>query len=216
MPQTSLPKSISYALPYEQPSNVATWTIDPRRTVLLLHDMQEYFIRAFERNAEPLATVVPNIQRIRKQAKELRVPVVYTAQPGDQHPADRALLADFWGPGLSDDPRETSIIHDLAPDPDDTLLTKWRYSAFIRTNLRDLMREWGRDQLVITGVYAHIGCLTTALDGFMQDVEIFLVSDAVADFSAREHNEALAYAAARCAVVLPTSGVDAALGAARV
>ncbi|GGC53174.1 isochorismatase family protein [Hoyosella rhizosphaerae] len=213
---STLPKAISYALPHVESNNVADWSIDPDRAVLLLHDMQEYFVRSFERNAEPLATVIPNIAQIRENAKLAGIPVVYTAQPGNQDPDDRALLSDFWGPGLSNDPRETAIVGDLAPEDSDVLLTKWRYSAFIRTNLRALMHEWGRDQLIVTGVYAHIGCLTTALDGFMQDVQVFLVSDAVADFTAREHREALAYAAARCAVVLPTCDVDAALRAARV
>ena len=61
----ALPKSVSYPLPDEQPANVVPWTIDPDRAVLLVHDMQEYFVRAFDRSADPLATVVPNIDAIR-------------------------------------------------------------------------------------------------------------------------------------------------------
>ncbi|MBM4669821.1 isochorismatase family protein, partial [Rhodococcus hoagii] len=92
------------------------------------------------------------------------------------------MLTDFWGPGLSSDPAETAIIADLAPEPDDVLLTSGataRSPEPICGRLSDL----GRDQLIVTGVYAHIGCLTTALDGFMQDVEMFLVADGLADFS---------------------------------
>ncbi len=99
----------------------------------------------------------------------------------------------------------------LAPEPGDVLLNKWRYSAFARTDLRQRLANLGRDQLIVTGVYAHIGCLTTALDGFMQDVEMFLVSDGLADFSAAEHRQVLDYAAARCAVVAPTAHVLSAL-----
>lgn len=207
----ALPKSVSYSLPDEQPSNVASWLIDPDRAVLLVHDMQEYFVRSFDRTADPLATVVPHIDLLRNTAHEVGVPVVYTAQPGDQDPADRALLSDFWGPGLSEDPTETSIIADLTPHEGDTVLTKWRYSAFIRTDLLERMRAWGRDQLIVTGVYAHIGCLTTALDGFMNDIQVFFVSDGTADFSQREHVDALTYVASRCAVVLPTDEVARAL-----
>ncbi|MGX7731581.1 isochorismatase family protein [Rhodococcus sp. 2H158] len=201
----ALPKSVSYPLPTDLPANTVDWTIDPRRAVLLVHDMQEYFVRAFDRAADPLATVVPNIDAIRQSAYEAGIPVVYTAQPGDQDPAERALLTDFWGPGLADDPALTSVVAELAPREDDVQLTKWRYSAFIRTDLRERMRAWGRDQLVVTGVYAHIGCLSTALDGFMQDVQVFVVADGVADFSRREHTEALHYLAARCAAVVPAA-----------
>ncbi|MBH0123613.1 isochorismatase family protein [Rhodococcus sp. HM1] len=212
----ALPESVSYPLPEEQPANRVAWTIDPERAVLLVHDMQEYFVRSFDRSADPLATVVPNIDGIRDSAHAAGVPVVYTAQPGNQDPADRALLLDFWGPGLTADPAETAIIDDLAPHEDDVLLTKWRYSAFIRTDLLERMRAWGRDQLIITGVYAHIGCLTTALDGFMNDIQVFFVSDGTADFSRREHTDALNYVASRCAVVLPTADVVDALASANV
>ena len=61
------------------------------------------------------------------------------------------------------------------------------------------------DQLVICGVYAHLGCLITAYDAFSHDIETFLAADAVADFSAQHHAMALANAAAGCAVVSATT-----------
>ncbi|MFA7766234.1 isochorismatase family protein [Streptomyces sp. NRRL S-448] len=99
----------------------------------------------------------------------------------------------------------------LAPGPDDTVLTKWKYSAFVRTDLLERLRARGRDQLVITGVYAHIGVLMTVCDAWMQDVQAFVVADAVADFSAREHRMALEWAAGRCAVVTTAGRVCAQL-----
>jgi bifunctional isochorismate lyase/aryl carrier protein len=190
------------------------WQADPRRAVLLVHDMQRYFVRAYTPGAAPLADVVPRIQRLVALARDLDVPVLFSAQPGDQAVEDRRLLTDFWGGGLSSAPEDTAIIDELAPQPGETVLTKWRYSAFQRTDLRAQLADLGRDQLLITGIYAHIGCLMTAAEAFMQDVEPFLVADATADFTREEHLMALRWAAGRCARTVTTAQVARQLTAA--
>lgn len=205
----SLPKSVVYELPEVEYTDRVDWTVEPSRAVLLIHDMQEHFVRAFDREQEPLRTVVPNIAALRTAARLAGVPVVYTAQPGDQDPDERALLTDFWGPGLV--AANEAVIDELKPDDDDILLTKWRYSAFAKSDLAERMQQWGRDQLVITGIYAHIGVMTTALDAFMRDVQPHVVRDAVADFSASDHAHALQYVAGRCGRVESTAAVEEAL-----
>ncbi|MGP5700555.1 isochorismatase family protein [Glutamicibacter arilaitensis] len=147
-----------------------------------------------------------NIRALRDAADDAGVPVVYTAQPPNQKPADRALLTDFWGTGLTNDGRE-EITQELAPRTGDLVLTKWRYSAFAKTELQEWMRQAGRDQLLITGVYAHIGCLTTALDAFMRDIQPFFIADAQADFSLEEHQMAINYGYGRCASVVNSATV---------
>ncbi len=199
----AIPKIQPYALADVEttPINRADWQLDPARAVLLVHDMQNYFLDFYDRDREPITELVPNIQRLREVCKGVGVPVVYTAQPGNQSPQDRALLTDFWGPGLPDDAPTQAIDAGVQPDGDDMQYTKWRYSAFQRTPLHGFMREQGRDQLIVCGVYAHIGILATSLEAFMSDIQTFVVGDAVADFSAAEQSMALNYVAQRCGVV---------------
>lgn len=105
---------------------------------------------------------------------------------------------------------------ELAPDASGAVLSAWRYSAFFGSGLERHLRSLGRDQLVICGAYAHLSCVTTAVDAFSHNLEVFLAADAVADFSAHEHRAALAWAASCCAVVKPTADLTAELlGAAR-
>jgi bifunctional isochorismate lyase/aryl carrier protein len=206
----SIPVIPMYAMPHGAalPHNKVQWQVDPARAVLLIHDMQEYFVRFYGADNPLLERLVANIVAIRAWAGEHGVPVVYTAQPREQSAQQRALLNDMWGPGLTTaDPAQVKVVAALAPSDDDTVLVKWRYSAFQRSPLEGMMMDWNRNQLIIVGVYAHIGCMTTALDAFMRDIEPFMVADALGDFTQKEHDMALQYVAGRCGVVLDTAQV---------
>ena len=193
------------------PQAKVRWQVDPARAVLLVHDMQRYFLRFYDRQGSLLPVVIDNIRQLRQWADAHGVPVVYTAQPHQQPAGDRALLNDMWGPGLpAADPAEQPIIDELAPRLHDTVLDKWRYSAFQRSDLRERMRSQQRDQLLICGVYAHIGCMMTAADAFMQDIQPFLVGDAIADFSERQHRMALEYIATTAGQLVSTRQVTGA------
>lgn len=204
-----LPSIDPYPMPLlgEFPPVVVGWRVDPRRAVLLVHDMQEYFLRPFPPGTSPRDPLVNNATLLRRRFAELGVPVAYTAQPGGMTPGERGLLADFWGPGMRTAPEHSQVVEGLEPGPEDWMFTKWRYSAFFNSGLLDRMRSEGRDQLVVCGVYAHVGVLMTALDAFSRDIQTFVVGDAVADFSAFYHRLALRYTAERCGVVVSTASV---------
>ena len=202
----AIPKLQGYALPtaLDLPENKVNWAFEPSRAALLIHDMQEYFLNFWGEDSEMMETVVANIAALRDFCKKNDIPVYYTAQPKEQSDEDRALLNDMWGPGLTRSPEQQRVIAALAPDTQDTVLVKWRYSAFHRSPLEQMLKETGRNQLIITGVYAHIGCMTTATDAFMRDIKPFFVADALADFSRDEHLMSLKYVAGRSGRVVMT------------
>jgi len=202
----SIPSLKSYALPAGDalPENKVNWTFEPARGALLIHDMQNYFINFWGEDCPMIAQVIRNIAALRNYCHQQAIPVYYTAQPNQQSDKDRALLNDMWGPGLNKHPEQQKIVAELTPQAQDEVLVKWRYSAFHRSPLEQHLKESGRDQLIICGVYAHIGCLTTAIDAFMRDIQPFMVADALADFSRDEHLMALKYTAGRAGKVVMT------------
>ncbi|MCF6744042.1 isochorismatase family protein [Blastococcus sp. KM273128] len=206
-----------YPMPGEPdlPPNVVAWRPDPSRAALLVHDMQRYFVRFLPEGRSPAVELISRARALLDAARAAGVPVYYTAQPGAMTAQERGLLADFWGPGMTRDAGDREIVPELAPGPGDVILTKWRYSAFVRSDLHRRLVDGGRDQLIVCGVYAHVGCLVTANDAMARDIQPFLVADAVADFSADHHRLALEYAAERCAAVVTTDAVVRELGRVR-
>ncbi|MDH6123572.1 isochorismatase family protein [Kitasatospora sp. GP82] len=209
-----IPAITAYPMPGQGdlPENIAQWTVDPKRAVLLIHDMQKYFLKPFPAGESPVTDLVHNVTLLRERCAALGVPVAYTAQPGGMTPEQRGLLNDFWGPGMTIDPEHKQVVDPIQPVEGDLLLTKWRYSAFHKTELQQFMREQGRDQLIVCGVYAHVGVLMSTCDAFTLDIQPFLVGDAIADFTLDYHRLALTYAAERCAMVVTAKTVLDELG----
>jgi isochorismate hydrolase len=195
-----IPPITPYPLPAtDLPENVANWTAAPDRAMLLIHDMQRYFLRPFP--AEVRSPLVSNVAEVLDRCRAQGVPVAYTAQPGGMSDTERGLLKDFWGAGMRVDPTDREVVEPLTPRTGDRVYTKWRYSAFFRSTLLADLRALGRDQLIVCGVYAHVGVLMSTAEAFANDIQPFLVADATADFSEAEHRMALDYAARRCAMV---------------
>jgi bifunctional isochorismate lyase/aryl carrier protein len=210
----TIPRIASYSMPKPStlPSSKTNWLPQANRAVLLIHDMQEYFLDFFDREQEPIPTLLHNIRALKAACDVAGVPVVFTAQPAEQSLDQRGVLQEWWGAGVTAHPQRAAVLPVLTPhDGQAMVLDKWRYSAFQKSDLLHRMREQGRDQLIVCGVYAHIGCMLTVAEAFMNDIQTFMVGDAVADFSAEEHQMALRYVSQRCGVVMAQQAVTDAL-----
>jgi isochorismate hydrolase len=207
MMRPGIPRIEDYELhaPELGAASIVTWAPDHRRAILLVHDMQQYFLDLLPQALR--RSLVEGCRKLVAYARAHDVPIFYTAQRGDMSPKERGLLYDIWGKGMSNATAHTAIAEEIAPLPDDAVLAKWRYSAFHATALDEAFRKHGRDQIIICGVYAHIGILASAIDAYSRDIQVFLVQDAIADFSKQAHAQALSYAAECCAKVLPVSEV---------
>ena len=206
---TALPALSGYAAPLpptrDLPPSKAAWQLDPARATVLVHDLQQYFLRPFSPECPALSATLAGTARILASARAAGVPVFYTAQDGDH--SDRGLQGDLWGPGMRATAEDTAIVPEVSPADADHIVTKRRYSAFAKTDFGDRLAAAGRDQLVITGVYAHIGITATAYDAFQREVHPFVPADAVAAFTPEQHARALDIVADSCGVVTLTDDV---------
>lgn len=189
--------------------NRVEYELDPTRAALLIHDMQCFWL---DRLANP-APLINRIAAILAAARSAHLPIFYSIA-ADPDLAPRGLGSERWGPGIAAAaPASRRIVQALAPDPADHIIRKSRYSAFFETDLAARLEEQRRSQLVITGVFAHHGCLATALDGYMRDIEVFFPADGTADYGYEQHLGALRYVGEVCGFVTTAREIEQALSA---
>lgn len=198
------PGSVSYRIgEIPIPRNKVAWQLDPRRAVLLVHDVQRYFMRIFDEQTR--GELLGNVARGQDWARRSGVPVIYSAQRGGATREQRGLIYDFSGAGMTADESDRGIEPAVAPRPGERVLTKHKLSEYFRSDLLQYLRDQGRDQLVLAGVYANTGVLLTAADSIQNDIQAFVIGDAVADQTPEGHRGGLAWVAARAGRVISTA-----------
>ncbi|RSD29998.1 isochorismatase family protein [Vibrio pectenicida] len=202
-----LPTNVSYPMPSKTSFlNKTDWQLDANRTVLLIHDMQRYFVDIYSSDSILLPTLLGNIAKIKEWAKQNNIPVIYTQITFNAISHTHALIEDFWG--FEDIPPCSKMIAPfVAPEEGDIVINKSHYSAMQSDDLAQYLQQLGRDQLLITGLYANLGCRITITDALKKNIQAFLVSDAIADLSYQDHLNALSYVANYTGYVINTQTV---------
>jgi ureidoacrylate peracid hydrolase len=172
-------------------------------TAVLVVDMQRAF---FDNNdslgrggidVTPLHAAIPGTIRLVEMARAAGVPVMFTRyvySPGmvDFGPIRHAKDAmrkssDSLGYGTE----EIEIIKELNVRPNEIVIDKSRPSSFYATRLEPVLTGLGIRNLVICGVTTNICVESTARDAGQRDYGVYVVRDAVAEFTAERNHYAL-------------------------
>jgi biuret amidohydrolase len=162
--------------------------VDPRRTAMIVVDMENDFIAPGAPMETPAGrALIPNLQRALAFCREAGIRIVYTAHVHRKDGCDMGLYDDLWPPiesraGLVDGTSGIEIYPDVAPTKDDIVIKKHRYSAFYGTDLEIVLRGMGVDTVIITGVTTENCCHATARDAMFRDYKVVFLSDATGTF----------------------------------
>jgi maleamate amidohydrolase len=159
-----------------------------QRPAVLVIDMQHDFC-----DADAPTTLWPSIgatfepiRQLCAGARARRLPVFYT----QGLVAADGSSAGLWrykqryhaeGRVQIDGSRGAAIIDELAPQPGDHVIRKWRPSAFFRTDFEVFLNVMAIDTLLVCGTSVS-GCVrATVTDAFMRDIRCMVVRECVAD-----------------------------------
>jgi isochorismate hydrolase len=134
------------------------FTPELERCSLVILDIQEKLIPAMP--AEVVSNVVRNNQILLAAADQFQLPVVIT----EQNPRGLGLTVPTLKIAL---PENTPLIE------------KSVFSAWQNPSFEKALRQTRRDDVILTGIEAHVCVLQTALDLLANDFRVFIPADAV-------------------------------------
>jgi ureidoacrylate peracid hydrolase len=162
--------------------------IDPKKTAMIVVDMQNDFVASGAAMETPAArAVVPKLADALKISRDAGIKVIYTAHVHRRDGCDMGLFDDMHPPianreALVDGTPGVDIYSDVAPAPGEHVIKKHRYSGFFGTDLDMILREWGVDTVIISGTTTENCCHATARDAMFRNYRVVFLSDATATY----------------------------------
>jgi nicotinamidase-related amidase len=134
----------------------------------------------------PVNEIIDRIARLARAFRERVLPVVLVnvtgAAPGRTDAGPRKFpLRDDWA----------ELVPELEQHPDDRLVSKQRWGAFIGTSLGEYLRQRGVTQIFLAGISTSAGVESTARSAYDSGYNVVLVVDAMTDRDAETHRHSV-------------------------
>jgi ureidoacrylate peracid hydrolase len=177
--------------------------LDPKRTALVIIDMQDMFCAPGGPGEVPQARGIADpLNALTRELRAMSAPVIWVLHANSQA-AGGSDWELFFNHVVADEVRQRTL-ESLTPgrqkvwsgletDPRDIQIVKNRYSALISgsSSLERVLRSLGIDTVLIAGTKTNVCCESTARDAMMLDFKTVMVSDCCAALSDDEHRSAL-------------------------
>lgn len=171
------------------------WGLDPQKTALIVIDMQNDFVKEGGITEVPSArTIIPQIKKIIKICRELKIPVIYLKCVHRTKYLRRRLYEKFpllEGKLLVPGSEGVEIYKDLTPSPEDIIIDREHIGAFYNTDLEPILRGISVDTIIFVGIVTNICVESAAREAFDRDFKVVVCHDCCCAISQEIHDASL-------------------------
>ena len=172
-------------------------------TALVVIDMQNAWVMEGQPAYCPYCPgIVDNINRLARAVRDAGGLVVWIKTHNtEERERTWPIYYEFFAPemrermraALTDGDVGAELWHELDARPQDAVVVKTRFSAFIQgsSELEQVLRRRGIDTVAIAGTATNVCCESSARDAHMLNFKTVMVADANAARSDSEHNASL-------------------------
>jgi nicotinamidase-related amidase len=177
---------------YEQ--GQASFAVHPERSALLVIDMQDDFVRpGWSPYWVPAATrMAPRLRRLIEHCRAASVPIIWTIFDDTHLGLDRPHALRCLPHADTDwrRPSPAEVWDRMGYRDDEILIRKPSYGAFYDTPLDTILRNLGRDTVIVTGTLTNYCCGTTARQAYERGHHVVFGADVTAtDDESRQEPE---------------------------
>ncbi|HEX2729855.1 MAG TPA: isochorismatase family cysteine hydrolase [Rubrobacteraceae bacterium] len=159
------------------------------RSAIIVIDMLEDFVFGGLR-CERADGILEPLGRLLEGARSAGTPVIFS---NDAHVPEIDHEFEVWGAHAVAGTPGAAVIAALAPEDEDYVVPKRRYSGFYGTDLALLLGELEVDTVVLTGLHTNICVRHTAADAFYRGYRVVVPADAVEAFTEEDQSSGLEY-----------------------
>jgi ureidoacrylate peracid hydrolase len=174
---------------------------EPQWAALLVVDVQNDFVSSkgsAAQRGEDVSTaqaMVPRLIRLIEEARRVSLTVVYVKTTHSQWTDTPSWIYRKSQETNLNTCREGSwgaeFYDGISPLPNERVVIKHRYSAFINTDLNTVLKAKGIESVLVTGVATNVCVETTARDAYMYDYYVTMVGDCAAAYDSKLHETTL-------------------------
>lgn len=135
--------------------------LDSNKTALIIIDVQNFYWR---NEAHP--ELIANLQRIIEDARRRKLYVIYVKHVWGDNPEDRIF----------------DIREEITPLANEPIVVKRTPGSFFQTNLEELLKSRGIENVIITGMQTHHCCDTTTREAAAKGYHTFVIKEGVRTF----------------------------------
>jgi nicotinamidase-related amidase len=189
-------------------------TLDPRRTALLLIDLQKGILQ-LPGAPHPTETVITYCVRLLNHARQSGARPVMVHVGGSPDGADRLQpSADLsFRAAAAMSPDWSELIPELNRQSGDVVILKRQWGAFYGTDFDLQLRRRGLETIILCGIATEFGVESTARDAYERGYQLLFAADAMTGVSAESHANSIERIFPRMGRVRTTEEIIAALQA---
>jgi nicotinamidase-related amidase len=162
------------------------------KTALLVMDVQNGIVSRFAESGENEGFILP-FQKALEAARRHNMLVIFVRvgfsegypEVNPRNKVFSAIAAQFGGMTVVDP--ATQIHKSVQPQPNEPVVTKYRFSAFAGNNLEVILRSQQIDTLILTGISTSGVVLSTLREAADKDFALTVLSDACLDADPEVH-----------------------------